>query len=624
MGNYFQEATQKSLRAYQAAIDLVARGFRVFPLRENTKISAVKAFAIEATTDEKKLSEWADRNFFGNVGISTSDFEDGALLVVDVDPKKGGAETLMKLEMEGDDFPPTCTQETPSGGQHLIYKVASAVRQGVDVLGPGLDIRSKGGYIAAYGSTIDGNAYSINDLAPFPAPQWLIDRCGKPMEKPQITVVPPLAIDQDRAEKAVIDYLVNYASPAFEGSGGDEQTVRVARRVKDKGVPPEVCLELMLEHWNPRCEPPWDPEQLSKKVQNAYKYGQLPIGADAPEVYFGVAEEPPKKKTGLFFESFNQITYGKNKPALIEDLLDQSSFSVIYGESNVGKTFLTIDMALHVSMGKDWMGKRVEQGGVLYVAAEGGNAIKKRIEAFRKHYNLDGTDIPFGLVPCAVDLLDPKADTENLIELAKSAAETFKQPIKFVVIDTLSRAIAGSNENASEVMSAFSKNVDKIRTTLNAHIAVVHHSGKDSSKGEVNVRKQRDMEYCKAFGFRLEVVDLGLDTVGKRVTSCVVKPSEINGSNSLNAPLKENTAQYEAKNVLEKIMATEGQLSPEGSGLEDTKVIHSDVWKARYIATYYPDEKDLATGRRTFNRAKQYLLDHRYIQERNSQVYFLL
>lgn len=631
--------------AINEALELAERGFRVFPLRDNSKVSAIKAFAEEATTNPEKISSWA--HLFGNVGISTSNYGDVALLAVDIDPKKGGQKTLLELEFQGYEFPPTCTQTTPSGGQHLIYTVPAAVRQGVDVLGPGLDIRSKGGYIAAYGSTINGTPYKINLLAPVPAPQWLVDRCGQPFERPEISIVPPPAIDQERAEKAVIDYLVNYASPALEGNGGDEQTVRVACRVKDKGVPPEVCLELMLEHWNVRCEPPWSPEDLKQKVQNAYRYGQKPVGADAPEVYFGVVKEEeisPPKKTGLFFESFNQITYGKNKPALIEDLLDQSSFSVIYGESNVGKTFLTIDMALHIAMGKDWFGKRVEQGGVLYVAAEGGNAIKKRIEAFRKHYSLEGRDIPFGLVPCAVDLLDPKADTESLITLAKEAAESFKMPIKFVVIDTLSRAIAGSNENASEVMSAFSKNVDKIRTTLNAHIAVVHHSGKDSSKGarghsglraavdteieivdgEVLVRKQRDMEYCKPFGFRLEIVDLGLDAVEKRVTSCVVKPIDLNAMKSLNPPLKENSAPYQAKKVLELLLETEGIFGPPDSGLEEIKIIHCDRWRSRYIQLYYPDENEYATGKRMFNRARVSLLDHRYIQEKDSHVYLLL
>jgi len=53
----------------------------------------------------------------------------------------------------------------------------------------------------------------------------------------------------------------------------------------------------MLEHFSPRCEPPWTPEELETKVRNAYRYSQNPLGADAPEVVFPPLDPPAPGET---------------------------------------------------------------------------------------------------------------------------------------------------------------------------------------------------------------------------------------------------------------------------------------------------------------------------------------
>src|SRR6185312_15948020 len=93
--------------------------------------------------------------------------------------KINGAEELLRLEINGFLFPPTLEQTTPTGGKHLIYRVKEPVRQGVNVLGKGLDIRAFGGYIVGAGSTIRGLEYTINDHEIADAPEWLVSRCRK-------------------------------------------------------------------------------------------------------------------------------------------------------------------------------------------------------------------------------------------------------------------------------------------------------------------------------------------------------------------------------------------------------------------------------------------------------------
>ncbi len=250
------------------------------------------------------------------------------------------------------------------------------------------------------------------------------------------------------------------------------------------------------------------------------------------------------------------LLYRDVKPSLnaadfVERLLLDEAMSVIYGESGCGKTFLALDLALHVAAGCPWFGRAVEKGAVLYLALEGQHGIVNRIAAFKK-LNHDCEDLPLAVVPVAVNLLDPTADTSRVIAAAKAAAGTLRLPVRLVVVDTLSRALAGGNENSSEDMGALVRNGDRIRQTVKAHVQYVHHSGKvqalgarghsllraatdteievsrDEERGEsvARVTKQRELELEGEFGFRLDRVTLGQDRRGKAVTSCVVVPLE--------------------------------------------------------------------------------------------------
>src|SRR6185437_13276494 len=71
-----------------------------------------------------------------------------------------------------------------------------------------------------------------------------------------------------------------------------------------------------------------------------------------------------------------------NKSALVKGVLDRGTLALVYGEPSCGKTFLTLDMVLHIAMGRAWFGHRVRKGRVVYVAAEAGKSIQNRVAAF--------------------------------------------------------------------------------------------------------------------------------------------------------------------------------------------------------------------------------------------------
>lgn len=277
-----------------AAYTLAAQGFRVFPCVPNGKKPAIDNWPALATTDPAQIGAWWSAKPY-NIGIATGAFaDDGALLVVDVDGPghgngtKDGAAELLRLDLEGKTLPITREHSTISGGRHLIYRVPRAVKQGVDVLAPGLDIRSAGGYIVAPGSRIDGRGYHTDCPAEIaPAPQWLIDACGAPRER-AADRTPLQGIDPERARQRAIQYLAFDAERSVKGAGGDQCAYRVAAKLLELGVTREEALDLMLsEHWDDGCG--WSPERLAEKVAHAERYMHEPRGAAAPEAVFDAA-----------------------------------------------------------------------------------------------------------------------------------------------------------------------------------------------------------------------------------------------------------------------------------------------------------------------------------------------
>ncbi len=273
------------------ALALAAKGFHVFPLVPNSKFPLIEDFPNQASRDPEVIKKWWIDPVLGleqpyNIGISTSKFgDDEALVVVDVDNKgeMRGDEEVLKLELEGKEFPPTYTQETPTGGRHFIYRTKHAVKQGASVLAKGLDIRSRGGYIVGRGSILNGGVYKNRDTPVMAAPEWIIQSCGRPTEKDNKPKKKIKDIDERRAEKRAIHYLENEAPVATQGER-NHKGYAVACRVKDFGVDEATCLSLLIEHW--KCEPMLEHSELEHVIASAYKHGVNSIGADSPEAQF--------------------------------------------------------------------------------------------------------------------------------------------------------------------------------------------------------------------------------------------------------------------------------------------------------------------------------------------------
>lgn len=543
------------------ALDLASQGFHVFPCVPNWKDPALKNNLERASTDPGQVrAMWTRHGVVKpfNIGIATGKpFRDGYLGVLDIDPRHGGDVSLWALqEFNADDGDfATRTVTTWSGGTHFYFVSDKPIKTAANHPSQGLDTRGLGGYVVAPGSVIQGAEYVWASSAPVrEMPGWLAGMISTARDRKALDKLVVGTVDSQSALNRAIAYLQQNAPLAVEGSGGDQTTFRVACRIRDYGVAEATALILMLDHWNSRCSPPWDLDGLSMKIANAYRYGQNPLGVASPENDFGPVEEadmeipvveaPPRAK--LFVKWPRDMTANTHRKSLVKGWLDPGTLAVMYGDSNVGKSFVALDLAFCIATGQPWAGNRVQKGKVVYVAAEGGGSMEHRVEALKRERGLADFDV--AVVPCPVDLLRPNADTKGLLELVLGVGG-----VVLVIIDTLSRALAGGNENGPEDMGAFVKNVDHVKLGSGACVMVVHHTGKDQARGarghsllraatdtEIAVErgemggtitstKQRDMMQGSPIGYALKSVELGRDDDGDAVTSAVVEYGEPGG-----------------------------------------------------------------------------------------------
>lgn len=268
----------------------------------------------------------------------------------------------------------------------------------------------------------------------------------------------------------------------------------------------------------------------------------------------------------------DEIRFDPVSRYLIKSLLALNTFNCIYGASNSGKTFVSLDMACCIVSGKPWRGMKVKKGAVIYLCLEGDEGIKNRVIAAQMRNKFPrGSNLL--LCPVPISLLED-SDTTRLINTINKVAKECDEDVVMVVVDTLSRAMAGGDENSPVDMTKLVSSCDVIREQGSISVLLVHHTGKDAAKGlrghssliaaldtalevkaattkapsSVNAFKQRDRSKESDLTFKLDVVELGTDDEGDVVTSCVVQHDLQGDEDSKNVGRKKK---YEASELLE-------------------------------------------------------------------------
>jgi hypothetical protein len=225
----------------------------------------------------------------------------------------------------------------------------------------------------------------------------------------------------------------------------------------------------------------------------------------------------------------------------VKRVLPEQGLAMVFGPSTAGKSFFTLDLVMAVARGVTWRDRKVKQGPVVYVVAEGAGGFPDRLRAYAEHHGVDLADVPLRLIPAAPNLLE-KGDVKELVAELQRAGEQ-----RVIVIDTLAQVTPGADENSGQDMGRAVAHCNAIAKATGALVLLVGHPGKDESRGVrgwsglfaafdavlqiemsdehrvATVAKMKDGQgQGDEFGFKLTSVLLGQDEDAEDITSCVL------------------------------------------------------------------------------------------------------
>lgn len=306
---------------------------------------------------------------------------------------------------------------------------------------------------------------------------------------------------------------------------------------------------------------------------------------------------------------------------LVKNMVPSRGLTAMFGKSGAGKSFFALYVAAMIAAGREAFEEDVDQGDVIYLAMEGAAGLRRRRDALIRTYRLPDS-LPMHFVRNQLNFRSSLDDADAF--LAEVEARGVRP--KAIIIDTLARAFAGGEENSAAEMGQFVSVLGYIEERLRCAVIVVHHSGKDESRGmrgssalraacdaeieiirmstddepepicQVTTTKQKDgMDEVK-WTFRLALIQTS--DVNPDATSLVVEPLD-----NEHAPQKQKKARTLSPNHKRALEALRRAINERGEivGIEGVpsgqKVVHTTTWLAYFITEYAGTEE---SARRKF------------------------
>lgn len=268
--------------------------------------------------------------------------------------------------------------------------------------------------------------------------------------------------------------------------------------------------------------------------------GSGPASADEFENLVDSPPADPDKPPRFVFEPVHTFSSVAALPWIVKGVLPKAGLAVVYGASGSGKSFAVLDIGMAIARGVEWRGRKTRQGRVAYIAAEGAEGFRKRLAAYAQHLSVDLTNVPMTVLNAAPNLME-KQDAVDVTKGIKASGGA-----DLIIVDTFAQTTPGANENAGEDVGKALGYCKRIHESTGALVLLIHHSGKDATKGargwsglraaadaEIEVirtemgralrlSKSKDGEDGLEWGFELETVQLGVDEDLDPITSCVV------------------------------------------------------------------------------------------------------
>ncbi|MFJ6852181.1 AAA family ATPase [Streptomyces sp. NPDC091271] len=540
-----------------AALALAAEGVKVFPCHRVTEDGctcgnyACKSpgkhprndhGSKDATTEVETIRMWWIKwGQHGRLNLGQT-LTGRAVVDVDVAEGKPGEATWEALSA-AQDVPKTLTYRTGRGGLQMVFQLPDGETGGKadgysNSLGAAVDFKTgPGAYVMVPGSKTDDVYTVVHDAEPAPLPGWVADlaRTAQPGTGGSVVA--------GRLEGSHLSDLLSL--PADDPARGNNWLAAVAGHYAAdawKFAPPRgwSWYSDMVRAANSASADPIGEADLVKTMRSIWD-------TEARQHEQAEAEAMENQAAALLDEMLTLDDLAAIPPArpVLKGYLYRGTVARMYGASGSMKSFLALDIAVHVANGWDWHGHRVEAGPVVYIVAEGAAGVWKRGAAWQQHHGKKiGPNLKF--LPRPVQVTGTEWDALVV------ACERLRPVL--VVLDTQARVTVGVDENSNTDMGEVVALVDRLKATTGACVWLVHHTGHnaDRSRGAsavkgamdtelsvkrdgkeldettvtLGVEKQKDAEELpdKVFQPRQVVLDGLADEDGDPVTSVVLVP----------------------------------------------------------------------------------------------------
>ena len=338
-------------------------------------------------------------------------------------------------------LPPTSM--TPKGGYHAFHAVPSngageTIKNAVQLL-PGVDVRTRGGYVIVPSGYEDGRRWiATPDKVATPLPDWFLAAVKAPA---------PVPGTQEH------DGL-----PAGVGQGQRNATAaRLSGRYIAKGLGPEEVFQI-LRAWGAKCSPP------------------LPE-AELRAVIFSIARKEREKAFPLEVIGAAELVQARfeAREMLVKPFLPASGKGILAGNSGTGKTLLAENISYSVANEIPLFGRfDVSRGNVLYVDSESTQELARvRIAKIRNGLRVAHAGVSFIFPSRRLDL-GVQRNREDLcrkIEHGKAA---------LCILDSFLCFASLRNENDNAEVRGFLENLSDIPKATGAALLILDHAAKAS------------------------------------------------------------------------------------------------------------------------------------------------
>ena len=449
-----------------AGIAYAAMGLPVFPCAPKTKKPITAHGFKDASTDPDQVRRWWTDEPNANIGMPTG--APSGTVIVDVDPRHNGEESIEELQAAYGELPDTPESHTGGGGRHIVFAHPGGhVPCSQSKVAPGVDIKGDGGYVVLppslhpSGETYIWEASSdIADVPLAPCPPWLVALATAQTPTSNATDTPDGGTIPSGQRNAALARLAG----GMRRMGMTEPAIRIA----------------LLQTNQERCSPPLDETEVRQIARSIARYEPDQTSMFVAEGQWQQMTSAQEAKPLSVRELVE--THPDLRPPLIHGLLRQGETMNVISAPKVGKSWLVTGLALSVATGRLWLDTfQTEQGNVLIIDNElHGETSANRIPRVAK-----AMGIGFEEYADRVFVQNLRGQLKDLFSLGDYFKSFERGWFKLVILDAFYRFLPiRSDENDNGTMASLYNYLDSFADLLHCSFVLIHHTSKGNQSAK--------------------------------------------------------------------------------------------------------------------------------------------